>query len=281
MRLPKSLNRERLIAAGISVVFLAVVLFWGLRWIEWSITFHPTRIASATRPKNAEDVWLTTADQLRLHGWYFHSKDKPAVATIVYFHGNGGNISNLNWVGEEFSSRGFDVFLFDYRGYGESEGKPVDEIGLYADGDAAYNYVVNERHVQPERLVLHGQSLGTAVVADLASRKRCGVVILESGLSSARSIANTAIPWLPRWLHFLGRNRFDSIGKVAKIRVPILISHGDPDPVIPTKEGHALFAAANQPKRLLIFPGAGHNVFGSVGDKYLNQIESFIRESVK
>jgi fermentation-respiration switch protein FrsA (DUF1100 family) len=204
----------------------------------------------------------------------------PATATIVYFHGNGGNISNIGWIGERFARHGFDVLLFDYRGYGQSQGEPLDESGLYADGDAAYAYVLTEKHVSPERVVLHGQSLGTTVAVDVASRQKCAALILESGLSSASSMAKTALPWLPRWLHFLGRNRFESAGKLANVRVPVLVSHGDPDPVIPTEEGRMLFAAANEPKKLLIFPGAGHNVFGSTGDQYLEQVERFIRDSV-
>ena len=103
---------------------------------------------------------------------------------------------------------------------------------------------------------------------------------MESGLSSASSVAKVALPWLPQWLHFLGRNRFESAAKVGQIRVPILITHGDPDPVIPVEQSRQLFAAANEPKKLLIFRGAGHSVFGSMGDPYLNQLEEFIRHSL-
>jgi fermentation-respiration switch protein FrsA (DUF1100 family) len=273
-------TRER--GIGLLVAFLVgcVVVFCGLRWIEFSITFHPTRAVFSERPRHAEDVWFTTADRVRLHGWYFPSETTPSAATIIYFHGNGGNISNLGWVGERLAKRGFDVLLFDYRGYGESEGEPRDESGLYADGDAAYAYVINGRHVSPNKVVLHGQSLGTTVVTDLASRQTCAAIILESGLSSESSVATTALPWLPRWLHFLGRNRFDSARKLVNVHVPVLVSHGEPDPVIPTDEGRALFGAANEPKKFLIFPGAGHNVFGSMGDQYLGQIDKFVRDAV-
>ena len=273
-------TRERLIGLLVAFVIGCVVVFFGLRWIESSITFHPTRAAYSDRPRQAEDVWFTTSDRVRLHGWYFRSERTPSNATIIYFHGNGGNISNLGWVGERLAKRGFDVLLFDYRGYGESEGDPRDESGLYADGDAAYAYVINVKHVSPNKVVLHGQSLGTTVVTDLASRQKCGAIILESGLSSASSVAKTALPWLPRWLHFLGRNRFDSASKLANVHVPVLVSHGDPDLVIPTDEGRALFAAANEPKKLLVFPGAGHNVFGTMGDPYLEEIEKFVRGAV-
>jgi pimeloyl-ACP methyl ester carboxylesterase len=163
-----------------------------------------------------------------LNGWFFESQKKPATATIIFCHGNGGNISSVGWMGQRFAKHGFNVLLFDYRGYGASEG----------------------------------------VVAD------------ESGLSSASSVANTALPWLPAWLHFLGRNRFESARKLANVKSPILIAHGDPDQTIPTDEGRRLFAAANEPKKLLIVPGAGHVVFGSAGEPYLSQVEQFMREAI-
>lgn len=270
------ITRGRVVGLLVTVILLCAGFVFGLRQLESSITFHPVR-AAVSPPPRAENVWFTTTDGVRLHGWFFESDKKPATATIIYFHGNGGNISNVAWVGNRFVSHGFNVLLFDYRGYGESQGKPGDEWGLYADGDAAFGFVVNEKQIAPEKVVLYGQSLGTVVVADVASRRPCGAVVLESGLSSASAIAASAVPWLPRWLHFLGRNRFDSARKLRGVRVPVLITHGDPDPVIPTSEAHALFAAANEPKKLLIFPGAGHNVFGSMGDEYLKLIEDFIR----
>jgi fermentation-respiration switch protein FrsA (DUF1100 family) len=277
------LTRERLIGVIIALTFGAIAVVFGVRWLETALTFHPDRIAARDRlspPYGAEDVWFNAADGTRLHGWFFRSEIKPEAATIIYFHGNGGNISNVDWVGQSFAKRGFDVLLFDYRGYGASEGHVGSESGLYADGDAALAFVINEKGARRERVVLHGQSLGTAVVADVAARQDCGAVILESGLSSASSVASSALPWLPTWLHFLGKNRFESARKLAQVRAPVLITHGDPDPVLPTEEARILFASAREPKKLLIFRGAGHNVFGSQGEQYLMQVEQFIRESL-
>ena len=225
-------------------------------------------------------MWLTTQDGVRLHAWFFKSVRGPTNATVIYFHGNGGNITDVAWVAENLASRGFDVLLLDYRGYGQSDGESRDEVGLYADGDAALSYLVEGRHVAPERIVLYGQSLGTVVATDLAARRQCGAVILESGVSSASSVASHSLPWLPRWLHFIGKNRFESARKLKNVRVPVLITHGDPDPVLPTDEARTLFESANEPKKLLIYPGAGHNVFGSLGDSYLDVVEKFIREAV-
>lgn len=266
-----------------ALVLGCAAFVYGLRRLELFMTFHPDRMTereSKTPAEGAEIVWFNSADGTRLNGWYFESQSKPAAATIIFCHGNGGNISSVGWMGQRFAKHGFNVLLFDYRGYGASDGVAADESGLYADGDAAVAYLVNNKGVRPEQIILYGQSLGTTVVADVASRGNYGAVVLESGLSSASSVAATALPWLPTWLHFLGRNRFESARKLAHVRSPILIAHGDPDRTIPTDEGRRLFAAANEPKKLLIVPGAGHVVFGAAGEPYLSQVEQFMRDAM-
>ena len=183
-------------------------------------------------------------------------------------------------MGQRFAKHGFNVLLFDYRGYGASEGIAGTESGLYADGDAAVAFVTKEKGVSSEQIVLYGHSLGTAVVADVASRGKFGAVVLESGFSSASSVASAALPWLPQFLHFIGKNRFESARKLGNVQSPILIAHGDPDRTIPTNEARLLFGSANEPKKLLIVPGAGHVVFGSAGEQYLNQVEQFVRDAM-
>jgi fermentation-respiration switch protein FrsA (DUF1100 family) len=254
---------------------------YGLRWLESSITFHPVRVNAGERPsppQGAEEIWFSAADGARLHGWFFRNESRPGFATVVYFHGNGGNISNIGWLGQRFTKQGFDVLLFDYRGYGASSGEVVDETDLYADGDAAVTFAIKEKGARPERVVLYGQSLGTAIAADVASRGNFGVVVLESGFSSASSVAKTALPWLPRWLHFLGKNRFESARKLAIVRAPVLIIHGDPDPVIPADEARLLFDSANQPKKMFLIQGVGHNVFGSADEQQIKMISDVILE---
>jgi len=277
------LTRERTVALTVSLLFGMGVFVYGLRWLEWFTTFHPVRMDQNHRPappSGGAEVWFTTADGYRLNGWYFESQTKPSAATVIFFHGNSGNITNVGWLGQWFARKDINALLVDYRGYGASAGEQGDEAGLYADGDAAVAFVVNEKGEQRNRVVLYGTSLGTTVVADVASRHQVGAVIIESGLSSASSLATHRFWWLPKALHFLGKNDFESARKLGSVRAPVLITHGDPDPVIPTSEARLLFEAANEPKRLLIFPGAGHNVFGSVGDPYLDQVVQFIRESL-
>jgi hypothetical protein len=267
-------------ATLVAFVFVCVVLFIGLRWLERKMTFHPDRYSPRdawSTPSGARDVWFTTADGVRLHGWFFEPPAQSKLATVIYFHGNGGNITNVGWVGENLAARGFAVLLFDYRGYGRSEGEASDERDIYLDADAAYEYVVSK--TPADSVVLYGQSLGTAAVADLASRRECSAIVLESGFSSAGDVASNLFPWFPRPLRFLFRSQFESARKLRKVSRPVLITHGEPDPVIPTHQSRLLFAAANEPKKLIIFPGTGHNVFGSMGDAYLDVFAQFIRES--
>ena len=275
-------TRERLIGVSVALVLGCAAFVYGLRWIEAAMTFRPSRMAATqVIPKGAENVWFNSADGTRLNGWFFARQTKPELATMIFFHGNGGNIANVSWLAQRFASHGFNVLIFDYRGYGVSDGIAANEADLYADGDAAVDFVMKKNGVRSEQIVLYGQSLGTAVVADVASRRTFGAVVLESGFSSASSVANSALPWLPGFLHFLGKNRFESARKLSNVKAPILIAHGDPDGTIPTTEARLLYAAANEPKKLLIVPGAGHVVFGSAGEPYLDQVEQFIRASIK
>lgn len=277
--LKKPLFRRR----GVRVLFRVLVynglLFFGLRSYEHAVTFHPEPFNAnlpTQAPQPGEEAWITTRDGVHLYGWLFRAQTKSARGAILFCHGNGGNIQNVRWVGEKMSARGFDVLLFDYRQYGRSEGSLGDENDIYADADAACRYLVEKEKVLPDQLVLYGQSLGTTAVVDLASRTPCRALIIESGLSSESNLALTVAPWLPHWLHWIGKNRFESARKLKNVHCPVLISHGDSDEIVPVNHARDLYAAANEPKKLMIFPGVGHNVFGEEGDAYFDQLASFI-----
>jgi uncharacterized protein len=261
---------------------LILSFLYALRWCEHELTFDPQPYSPAqawNRPKGGEEVSFFNQNQLRLTGWFINSQSQPALATVIYFHGKSGNVSGSGWLGENLAALGFNVLLFDYRGYGKSEGEITDEQDLYADADAAYRYVVDERGISPERLILYGHSLGTTAAVDLASRRRCSAIILESGFSSEAEMASVMLPWAPTWLQALGKNRFESARKLAEVYCPVLITHGEPDAIVPTDQGRLLFSAAREPKRLMVFPGAEHNVSGYGGDKYFSELAKFIQDS--
>jgi uncharacterized protein len=250
---------------AIALVVLVIALFFGLRWIEHAMTYHPqgfTNDADWQLPANGEDVWFTNANGERLHGWLIRTAAQPARATILHCHGNGGNLSHVRWFAEELARQGFDTLIWDYRGYGRSAGKITDEWGLYADGTAVYEWLINERGVKPERLILYGQSLGSTVAIDLAARKPAAALVVESALSSASAMASAALPWLPSWLHWIGKNRFESARKLASVNMPVFIAHGTADEVIPFAQSQTNFAAAREPKEFLRIEGGDHNLFG-------------------
>ena len=274
-----------LVIISLSTIGGAILFYAFARRFERSVVFQPERYrdgAAWKMPRGGEDVWFKGASGERLHGWYVRAQSVEAerATTLIYFHGNGGNINAVGWLGEALSSRGFNVLLFDYRGYGRSEGQVTDERGIYQDADAAYDYITIERGADPLGVVLYGQSLGTVVAADLAARRPCGALILESGLSSASDMASLILPWVPVWIHRYGRNRFESAKKLEQVRAPVLVAHGARDRTIPVEQGYKLYAAAREPKRLVIVQEAGHNdLVATGGREYLDTLADFIQSS--
>jgi fermentation-respiration switch protein FrsA (DUF1100 family) len=222
-----------------------------------------------------EDVRLTTTDGERLHGWFV--PHPSARATLLFAHGNAGNISHRLDSIRLFHDLGLAVLIFDYRGYGLSSGTTTEQ-GTYRDADAAWHYLVDERGISPEAIVLFGRSLGAAVIADLAARARPGAVILESAFTSVPDMAARLYPWLPvRWL---ASYRYDNAEKVRKFTAPVMVIHSRDDEIIPFGQGEQLFAAANEPKQFLELDG-GHNDGFHVSRKvYGPAVEAFIGESL-
>lgn len=282
---PGLLPLSRLTRVGIPVFILVVVGFFGIRSAELFVTFRPLPYAidhhwKWVLPPRSEDVWFTTADRVKLNGWFIHSRQETVTATILYCHGNSGNLTHASHQAQKLAEQGFDVLLFDYRCYGRSEWKMPDERGINYDVAAAYDYLTQRRGVKPERLVIYGWSLGSAAAIDLASRRPSGALVVEAGLSSASDMAKIKLPWLPRWLHWVGKNRFASVNKIAQVRCPVLISHGTNDDVIPVEQGQRLYDAARQPKEMILIPGRTHWVAKVEDQIYFHQVTEFISDSV-
>lgn len=219
-----------------------------------------------------DDVWLRAEDDVRLHGWFLPVPE--AAFVVLLFHGNAGNISHrLDRTLLLHSKLQSSVFLFDYRGYGKSEGSP-DEEGTYQDGRAAYRYLI-ERGFAPDRILLFGESLGAAVAVQIAREHEAAALILESPFTSIPDMARAVYPFLP--LGQLVRTRYDSLGKIAEVRMPLLILHGTRDGTVPFEQGERLFQAASEPKRFHAIPGAGHNdTFLVGGEEYWEAWAGFL-----
>jgi len=217
----------------------------------------------------AADVWLDTADGVRIHAWHV-GRDEPLVT--LFFHGNAGNITDRAAHFHEIAAAGSSVLMPDYRGYGKSGGRPT-ERGLYRDADAAYDYLLKTGH-RPEQIVIHGESLGSAVAVDLAARRKCGGVVLEAPFTSARDVARTVLPVIGPALVW----GFDSMEKIGRIRAPVLFIQGDRDEIIPLRLGQRLYAASPEPKSFWIVPGAGHNdIVEADGAAYGQRLREFYR----
>lgn len=280
-RSPKRLVRwlrPIVVAIVVSLVFWTlIIMIFEEQFIFFPAVYPEGNYEAEERALRPEDHWFETEDAVKLHGWYLRSAD--SLGTLVLFHGNAGNLSHRGEILRRLRSTGFNVFIFDYRGYGKSEGSPT-ESGVYADSRAAVRYVKGLTGVDSHRLFYLGSSLGGAAAIDAASHQPPTAMILESTFSSARDVAASAYPFLP--VQFLLRTRFDSDSKIQTLHVPLLFFHGTEDSIIPYRLGRKLFDAANPPKQFIDIPGADHNnLFLVGGSSYLEQIRTFCLNSVR
>jgi len=266
------LSTVSVLAIGYAVVAAAIFFY------QHNLLYLPTRQIEATPAAiglNYEPLTLITSDAERLDAWFIPAG--PARGAILFCHGNAGNISHRLDSIRVFHELGLSVLIFDYRGYGQSTGKPTEK-GTYRDVDAAWQYLVEQRAIAPEHIILFGRSLGAAIAADLASRQTTAGVILESGFTSVPDVAARLYPWLP--VYWLSRYRYNSREKLADIHSPILIVHSPDDEIILYSNGEQLFEAANEPKQFLELRGSHSDGFMLSGDRYIRGLDLFINEVV-
>lgn len=238
------------------VFYLSIVV--AAMFLENSLIFFPMPYpAGEWHPAGLtfEDAWFQAADGTRLHGWYVPTPN--ARAAVLFCHGNAGNITHRADIVKMLQRRvRVSTLLFDYRGYGRSEGKP-NEPGVLADARAARRWLADREKIAEADVVVMGESIGGAVAVDLAARDGARALVLESTFNTLPNVAAYHYPWLPiRWAM---RSRFDSIGKIGDYHGPLLQSHGDIDTIVPLRFGRSLFDAANEPKQFLELPGHDHN----------------------
>jgi len=248
-------------------------LFISIRYIERKSLYYPMK-EIITEPDEIgmrfEDVYFKASDNVRLHGWFI--PNHKAGYTIIFAHGNAGNISHRLEKLSILYEMGLAIFIIDYRGYGKSQGTPSEQ-GFYRDIRGAYDYLVKEKKKEGRDILLYGESLGGVCAIDLAGNVDVGAVITEDTFTSIEDMARIAYPFIPP---FVFSSRFDAIHKIKKVNCPKLIIHSTDDEIVPFRLGDKLFQAAGQPKQFLKIRGTHNNAFLSSEDEYKEGIVNFI-----
>jgi fermentation-respiration switch protein FrsA (DUF1100 family) len=242
-------RRRKLAKTLIELLVTCLLIFLMLRWFEHSQVYHPDRVLAATGAELGrpfENVPFQASDGVELNGWFFPASTnspRPRLAVLVC-HGNAGNISHRLGLCAALLATGVNVFVFDYRGYGRSQGRPSEE-GTYRDAQAAYQWL-RQKGFPGTNIIAFGESLGGGVAAELAARATVGGLVLQSTFTSIPDMGAELFPWLPvRWL---GTIHYDTRSKLPRLKVPVLVMHSPADGMIAFHHGQSNFAAANEPK---------------------------------
>lgn len=259
------------IKGALLFVLLAYIVLLGAMYaMQRSLMYFPERVRTSPQAAgfDAEEVTLQTRDGETLVAWYRapHGNDTPL---LLYFHGSGGALRSRAERFRALARNGTGLLAVSYRGYGGSSGSP-SEAGLLADAEAAYEFA--SARVPPERIVLFGESLGTGVAVALAAERPVAKLVLNSPYDSTVEIAARRYPWIPvRWLM---KDQFRSDARIGSVTAPVLVLHGERDPVIPIASAERLFARIRAPKRFVRFPQGGHDDLDRYGA--LAEIERFV-----
>lgn len=264
------------------LIIIVIMLFITgcIKKIENHYIFHPNKDINSTPEAwglKYEDVAFVTEDGLTLNGWFIPGRAGAdgKLHTFLWFHGNGGNIGHrLDNIKMLYDKVPANIFIFDYREFGKSEGK-ISEQGTYLDAKAALKYLYSREDTNNEKIIFFGRSIGSAVAVDLAVKEKCCALVLETPLTSLKDMAKSLYPYHP--LGFIMQSKYDSIAKIRDIKVPVLIIHGDKDEMVPYEQGRRLYDAANSPKEFYTIPGAVHNDTYIVGgEEYFDTIGKFV-----
>ncbi len=218
-----------------------------------------------------ESVELQSGNDIKIHGWFIPGEGNNG--TLIFCHGNAGNISHRLDSIKLFNEMGLNVFIFDYQGYGKSEGKPT-ENGTYADAQAAWNYLINERKEEPENIIIFGRSLGGAIAAWLAKNTKPRALIVESSFTSVEAIGQRMYPFMP--VKLISRMKYDTLENIKHVKCPVLVIHSQDDELISYDYGQQIFDAANEPKKFLGIRGTHNDGFLMSGQIYIEGIFRFL-----
>ena len=218
-----------------------------------------------------EDIYFKTDDDIKLNGWFIPAEGSGK--TLLFFHGNGGNISHRLDSLNILHGLGLSVFIIDYRGYGQSQGTTTEK-GTYRDAEAAWQFLTGTRGIENKDIIIFGRSMGAAIATWLASQHTPNMLILESSFTSIADMANHYYPYLPT--HLLTRIKYAAIDRIEGIQCPVLISHSQTDEIVPYEFGRALFEKAQTPKVFLELKGGHNDGFIVTGQAYIQGLGDFI-----
>ncbi len=218
-----------------------------------------------------ETIQLNSDGGANISGWYIPGN--PGRGAVLFCHGNAGNISHRLGSIQVFNQMGLDVLIFDYQGYGLSDGSP-SEAGTYADSEAAWQYLTKEKGIAPERIIIFGRSLGGAVAAKLATAHRPAGLVVEAAFTSIPDLVGDIYPYLP--LRPILRFDYETVDSIAKVDCPVLVAHSPQDDMIPFAHGRELFEAARQPKQFIELSGGHNSGFYDSERVYIAGWESFL-----
>jgi uncharacterized protein len=268
-------RRVRRTFVTIAVVYIGFVAF--LMVFEDFFVFMPGSSANWHEPNgfHAEDVTLTSADGTSIHAWWIPCEDGDGA--ILFCHGQMGNLSTRGFLMKRLLRLKKSILLFDYPGFGKSEGDPSEQ-GCYDAADAAYDWLLDEQKIPAERIVIMGKSLGSGIATDLASRRANHALVLVMALTSTPDVAAHLMPFVPA--HWIMRNRFDNLSKIGRCKGAVFLSHGCHDRKIPCRHSELLYEAAPEPKKIHLCDGVGHDL-RCLADDCLDEIDAFLRATRK
>lgn len=262
-----------------SIIIFIVFLLVYSQILEWKALYYPSKKIEFT-PSNFgleyEDAFFETKDGVMLHGWFVPAED--SFATILYCHGNAGNISHRVEIARMFNQRKMDFFIFDYRGFGKSKGMPTEK-GTYLDAQAAYDFLINKKGIGKSRIVIYGKSIGAAIAIDLATKTDAAALISESSFLSTKAMAREIYPYLPFWLFI--RSKYNADRKINKVNIPKLIIHSQNDEIVPFAHGQKLFDLAKPPKEFYVMRGGHNDAFYIYSDECMQRIVDFLKRYLK
>ena len=257
--------------SSIIIAYIVVIIF--VYFYQRNLLYHPSEnnYQNDTIQFNHQEIFIKVNNEIKLKSWIIN-KDLKNFKTLVFFHGNAGDLSNRIYKLNELDKLDINILLISWRGFSGNEGYPTEK-NLYEDAEAAIKWL-NKKKVSNSQIILYGESLGTGVAVEIASKNNFNSIILESPFTSIENSAKIYYPYLP--VSFLLKDRYDSISKIKKINSPILIMHGRKDDIVPFFMGKKLFEQANSPKDSYFTDIDDHMM--EFNSQLLNKIKDFIKK---